>query len=202
MKSFARIIPILFCLIPAIAGAEPYRGFALGLFDPAQFPERERDIHGVRLSLVYSRNHDLFGADIGGILWPFSVNRLDGELRGGQWGLANWVEGDMAGAQFGAFNHVGGQATGFQGGIINISNDTDHFLGQWGIVNITSHRHRGAQVGMLNHAHRVIGAQVGFINHAVELDGVQVGLINLRQQPAMNMPDASPTVFPIMTWSF
>lgn len=202
MKSITRIIPILLVLIPAVAGAEPYRGFALGLFDPAQFPDRERDVHGVRLSLVYSRHHDLFGADIGGILWPFSVNRLDGELRGAQSGLANSVAGNMAGAQFGAFNRVGGRATGFQGGILNISNDTEHFLGQWGIVNITAQTHHGAQVGILNHAHRVVGAQVGFVNHAVELDGVQVGLINLRQRPAMNMPDASPTVFPIVTWSF
>lgn len=202
MKYIARIFLITVCLLPMMGTAEPYRGFALSLFDPAQFPDNERSIHGARLTLIYGNNHDLYGADFGGLIWPFSVNRLTGELRGGQWGLANWVDGDMVGAQFGPVNRVGGQATGFQGGAFNISTRSGRFLAQWGFVNVTAHEHRGFQLGMLNHAGRITGAQVGLINHAVELDGVQVGLINVRQRPPMNMGEASPTVFPIVTWSF
>jgi hypothetical protein len=174
----------------------------LSLFDPVQIPHRSNSITGARFTVLYGRHHNLHGADVGGLVLPISINHLSGEMRGAQFGLANWVDGDMYGAQLGTVNRAGGNATGFQGGLVNISGEANRFLAQWGFVNLSHGSHHGFQVGFINHSAHITGAQVGILNHARRLDGLQVGLLNIRQQPRMNMPDASPTVFPIVTWSF
>jgi len=183
----------------ALAGNQPV---GLSLFDPVQVPHRSSAITGVRFTVLYGRHHDLHGADVGGLLLPVSINHITGEMRGAQFGLANWVDRDVYGAQLGTVNRAGGNATGFQGGLVNLSGGANHFLGQWGLVNVSHGPHHGFQVGIVNHSAHITGAQVGFINHARRLDGLQVGLLNIRQQPRMDMPNASPTVFPIVTWSF
>lgn len=186
---------------PADADTEP-RPFGISIFDPLQFPERERSIYGVRATLFYGRHRELRGADIGGLIMPVNVNHITGDMRGAQFGLANWVDGNVYGAQLGTLNRAGGSATGFQGGFVNIAGEADRFLGQWGFVNVSHGLHHGFQVGFVNHSRYITGAQVGFVNHATRLDGLQVGLLNMRGRPRMDMPRSSPTVLPLVTWSF
>lgn len=203
MKRLIATFILAFLLLPMLPTATAQETpLGLSLFDPIQLPDRDRSIHGVRLTLIYGRHHDLHGADIGGLILPFAVNHLTGELRGAQFGLANWVDGDVYGSQVGGLNRIGGRGTGFQGGFVNISEGSRHFLGQWGLVNVTTGFHEGFQAGFVNHAGRVKGAQVGLVNHARELDGLQAGLLNIRSRPGIDMPSSSPVVFPLVSWSF
>ncbi|MDQ2069593.1 LA_2272 family surface repeat-containing protein [Natronospira bacteriovora] len=179
---------LLMLLLAAPASHADDSPIGISLFTPIQFPDSHQSITGVRLSLIYGRHHDLKGADLGNLISPISINHLTGELRGAQFGLVNWVEGDVYGAQFALLNRGGNNSNGFQGGLINISGGTGHFLGQWGMVNVNQGHHRGFQLGIVNYAQR--------------LQGLQIGLLNIRSEPSMSMPDASPVVFPIVAWAF
>lgn len=150
------------------------RPIQIALFTPVQiFPERDA-IHGVRLNLLYGRNREVVGLDVG------LVNHTaSGPFKGVQFGIVGYNEGDFQGWQDNLVNVVGQRFEGFQSGFVNVAESAVGF--QWGVVN-TAESMRGLQLSIVNYARR--------------MHGIQVGLVNVIKEGG-----AFP-VFPIVNWSF
>lgn len=123
----------------------PIVGFQLALFTPVQiFPERY-NVYGLRLNLLYGRNANLRGFDLG---------------------IANAVNEDFAGLQLGAYNYA---HSAYQGcAQVGVVNHTDSFQGlQFGAVNISGQA-SGLQLGVFNMCRSINGIQLGLLNFITE----------------------------------
>lgn len=186
------------------AGAAPCQ---LALCYPLQVVEASADVTGLRLNLLYGRNQDIAGLDvglinqavhrvvglqIGGIgnlnTWPFSTNQA-AEVNGLQAGLLFNTTATARGAQVGAgVNWVQGDLRGLQ--LCYVANVVQHEARgvQAGWLNVAQQGLTGLQLGgglltALNFSGPVRGAQVNAglfsFNEAAEITGAQinVGLI-------------------------
>lgn len=130
----------------------------LALFFPVQlFPETEA-IRGVRLNLIYGRNTDVTGLDVG------LVNYTTRSFLGVQWGVVGIAEGSF---------------TGWQANwLVNVSKGTFEGV-QWGALVNSAEAGRGGQVAGVNVAQNYRGLQLGLVNYAESLNGFQVGFVNI-----------------------
>ncbi|MBM4155343.1 MAG: hypothetical protein FJ221_09995 [Lentisphaerae bacterium] len=137
--------------------SNPTTGLQLALFAPVQmFPPRY-DVSGFRLSLLYGRNQNLRGFDLG------AVNVVEGVAEGLQLGLAVNRAGSVSGAQIAAFNDAGESENGcFQMGAVNKAGEF-----------------YGCQLGLVNLADHVDGVQIGFVNVCQTMSGIQLGFANI-----------------------
>src|SRR5687767_14655616 len=95
----SKLIPVIAAFITMAVSSRGYaadkdeseRGpapFQVSFWDSAQVIDADRSIHGVRLTLPYGNNRDIYGLDIG------FANHTTGEVRGVQFSLGGYVEGD------------------------------------------------------------------------------------------------------------
>ena len=149
--------------------------FCIAVIDPVQIPWNDLSVEGFRLSILYGRNADVSGLDLGGL-----VSVADGDLYGLEIsglanvvgsssgalqiaGLANVCDGDFCGWQIaGVANLADGDMSGCQLGVFNQAGEVD-----------------GLQIGVFNQAGRAAGLQIGVINDAASMEGVQIGVINI-----------------------
>ena len=144
----------------------------VALFFPVQvFPETAA-IRGVRISLIYGKNTDVTGLDIG------LVSHTTRSFLGVQFGFVGVAEGDFTGAQL--------------NGVVNFSRGTFQGL-QWGTVNSVEEG-RGLQFSGVSVARQFRGLQIGIVNYAESLDGVQLGIVNIIKRGG-----AFP-VLPLVNW--
>jgi hypothetical protein len=130
-------------------GGNPATGLQLSLFAPAQLFPETYDVSGFRFSLLYGKNANLRGFDLG------LVNELTGVGEGFQLGLGNMVE-DMSGLQIGLFNSTGTSSGGLcQIGLVNMGKDV-----------------RGVQIGVFNMCDTISGVQIGLLNFINQSDFV------------------------------
>jgi hypothetical protein len=140
-------IPIMLVLAAVIAGAAPTfaqqdRPVQLALFTPIQLFPESNSISGIRLSLIYGRNVNVTGVDLG------LVNHTTkGTTTGVQWGLVGLSDADFMGWQDNGVNIVKGNFEGLQ----------------WGFVNYANHAN-GLQLGVVNYARSLKGLQIGLVN--------------------------------------
>ena len=137
------------------AGFSP---FMLGIVTPVQLPGEEYDVGGLRLNLPFSTCCNFDGLDVGiaGISrnhangWLVNVasiaygdglgintggvNFFDGDFKGLQTGIANWIDSGDA-LQIGVFNGSN-DMQGLQIGVINVADKMQGL--QIGVVNIIS----------------------------------------------------------------
>lgn len=169
------VLLILVILVAAPALAQSERPIQVSLLNPVQIFSEDESIKGLRLNILYGKNANMTGVDIG-----FIAGHTTGNGKGVQWNLVNITEGDFLGWQWGAANIVGGAFTGYQLGWYNSTKGpTEGF--QWGIVNT---------------AEDMSGFQLGLVNYAKKMYGLQIGLINI-----ISSKDKLP-VLPIVNWSF
>ena len=136
-------------LFPKTDFARPFRNigvgssaaFQVGLLPSAQLVPESRIIHGLALSLPWTRNAYVSGVQLG------VINQVRIRMDGVQLGVAN----------------LGGDAGFLQAGLVNKAQGLSGF--QIGLVNVSDHA-QGLQVGLFNYARRLHGVQVGFINVA------------------------------------
>ena len=188
----------------------------VSLVTPVQAPDRDYDIYGLRLNLIYGESKDVYGVDLG------IVNRTKGDFRGVELGGVNIADDTMYGVQLGLVNwNWNDSATwsdrsiGFQWGFINKS---DTFCGfQDGLLNISMNSFTGWEYGFVNYAHDVTGlqsgvllifgvnfatgavngCQIGLLNYAANMEsGVQIGILNFISRGGF-FP-----VFPIVNGTF
>lgn len=138
----------------------------LALYPRVQMVHHERDIAGVRLSVI-SANRKMTGLDVG------FISQTDEAFNGLGLSIINLCQGNSAGVSVGFINHVNGDMMGFQG---------IPFLTWWNAFNVVHGHCEGAQWGLFNEANKLTGLQVGLGNIARDAGGIQVGFYNYTEQ--------------------
>ena len=179
-----------------------------GLHPRVQAAEAHRDVYGLRLGLLGTRNCDMEGLDVnlgigytdgdtGAIQVAGAGNVVRGDARGVQLALGNFVDGDLHGIQLAGFNAADGYVDGIQVALANsaeldvtgvqvglaanvVNGDVDGV--QLGLANVTDLDVDGLQVGAYNRAGTGgDGLQIGLFNSAGDFGGVQIGLWNVNE---------------------
>jgi hypothetical protein len=172
-----------FAIPSATAAMSPV---AVSIVPPIEFPGRDFDIIGLRLSALWGNQRNVSGLDFGII-----GNMTDGDEAGiSASGVFNYNKGQTTGvllqaAGIGNFNVGKTRIYGIQlAGIVN-SNRSESTVGglQVALFNIGPYTNiRGFQVGVYNRAHDVAGFQIGLVNETDFLHGIQIGLVNIYHQ--------------------
>jgi hypothetical protein len=127
----------------------PATGLQLSLCTPAQIFPADYDVSGFRFNLIYGRNSNLRGFDLG------MVNHVTGLVEGFQLGLGNRA-GELSGLQMGVFNSFEASEAGCcQIGLINMGRDVT-----------------GVQIGLFNYCDTISGVQIGLLNFITQSDFV------------------------------
>jgi hypothetical protein len=139
MKRYFYIL--LFGLIisfPALINAQE-KPIQLSLFNPIQIFPESSSIAGFRFNLIYGKNANVTGLDLG------LVNQTTGAV---QWGGLNLTDGGFKGWQAGFVNISKGSSLGLQTAGVNYH--LGHFNGlQFSIVNYAATL-KGLQIGLIN----------------------------------------------------
>lgn len=163
---------VMLVSVPGVFAQSPVQ---LSLINPIQIVSENASVEGVSLGVLYTVNYDVTG-----INWTGVANRVNGDMKGWQGALVNFVEGDTWGLQEGFYNAVEGTFLGWQCGFVNINQSLTH----------------GLQTGLYNQTNRLKGVQVGLLNMTDTLHGLQIGLLN------MNSSGEPYGMLPIVNWSF
>jgi len=134
-------ISIIFICLSAISFAQQ-NAIQVSLVNPIQIVPESQSITGLRLNLIYGKNLNVTGFDIG---------------------LANQTTGRQEGVQFGVVNLTDGGFTGWQDGFVNITKGSSVGL-QSGGVNYHQGHFNGLQISVVNYAATLKGLQIGLIN--------------------------------------
>lgn len=159
---------------------------AIAIAPPIQFPGSDFSVTGLRMSVLWGRQRNVYGLDVGGI-----GNITEGQMTGiGVSGVFNLNRGETTGvllqaAGLGNFNQAKAHIYGIQlAGIIN-SNNAESTVGglMLAAINLGPYTNiRGIQAGLYNRAHDVVGFQIGIVNDCDTLHGIQIGLVNFHRQ--------------------
>ena len=145
MKKLLVTVATLFFMLLVIGNTNLFaqeKPIQLALFNPVQIAPEESSITGVRLSLLYGKNVNMNGIDLG---------------------LVNVTTGDQVGVQWGAVGYNEGNFNGWQNNFVSILKG--NFTGlQTGAVTHTSGKTSGLQIGIVNYASTMNGLQLGLIN--------------------------------------
>src|SRR5258706_2349119 len=119
--------------------------FQFAIFNPIQLIDESKSISGLRLTLLYSKNVEVSGIDLG-----LDFNRLTGNITGIQIaGLGNF-SGNVSGIQASIFMNGALDTRGIQVSAVNLAQRIDP----------------GVQLGLINHASAISGVQFGFVNRS------------------------------------
>jgi len=158
---------------PHTTSAQDPAPIQLSLLSPAQLVPADEAIRGLRLSLLYGRNTDVTGLDVG------LVAHSTGDFRGVQLAVVGLTDNDFTGLQYSLVSVITGHMEGVQLGGVNLAESG-----------------RGIQWGAVNHSRNFRGLQLSLVNYAETLHGIQVGLVNIIREGGV-LP-----VMPIVNWSF
>lgn len=153
---------------------------------PAQFPPNDFDIMGARISLLYGKNRDVSGIDLG-LLGNITTGKFTGAAVSG---LFNNTRGQstILGLQLAGLTNINTQKTNVYGLQValgaNYNKAESSVVGlQFALANLSPNTSiYGFQVGIYNKAREVRGFQIGLINATQNLKGIQIGLLNFYQQ--------------------
>jgi hypothetical protein len=165
---------LLVVLAPFVQAEQ--RPINLTIFNPVQLFKETDDVSGLRLNLLYGRNANMGGIDLG-----FGAGHATGDFTGVQWHVvASLVDGDFTGWQHAFFSRTRGEFYGVQ-----IS-----------AINVCESRTEGVQFGFFNMTEDMHGLQIGIVNLTERMYGLQIGLLNIIKQK-----DKLP-ILPIVNWTF
>ena len=171
-KPIGGLIAFILLLLPAPVLAGGWFPLQVALWQPAQAVPENWNVYGLRFNLIYGKNKEVWGLDMG-----FANTSTKG-VRGIQAGLINGP-GTLGGIGIGAVNSTE-TVNGLQAGLFNVSEQDTN----------------GAQVSAIyNQSRRVRGLQIGLINSTEKLKGLQIGLIN-------TVKDGTIPFFPIINPGF
>ncbi len=167
----------LMILLPAQAYSWSWTPLQFSVWEPVQLFPENYNVYGIRLNLVYGRNQNVTGLDMGG------MNTVIQSQKGGQIGLINLSE-ECRGASAGVMNYTG-SLSGGQLGLMNTAQNSVSGLQVAGLMNL-SDRVKGLQVhcGILgNGAASVDGGQFVLLagyNLADKLSGLQLAMFGFN----------------------
>ena len=157
------------------ATAEVTKPINLALWNPIQIYDENMSIKGVRLNILWGKNKNVTGLDIG---------------------IANGASGVFKGVQWGAVLNIAGEMYGWQTSFFNISEGTTKGLqGPRAIYN-QMEEGTAVQIGLVNKAESIKGFQLGVMNITNNLHGLQIALLNVV------LGREKWKYLPIVSWSF
>jgi hypothetical protein len=179
-----------------------WRPVQIAIFNPVQLIDENKDIAGLRITLIYGKNTGVGGLDVGlgvnssdnftgiqiaGIMNNSAPDRYPRDngvtfVKGIQIaGLGNTAD-NLYGIQLGGFgNGVTHVAVGIQVGLVGNVVTSIKGIQIAGIYNFNYPKNSsvsGIQIGAFNYAENVTGLQIGLLNECINLKGLQIGLIN------------------------
>lgn len=174
-KTLLTLVSLLGALGFSANAQDSARAIELSVWSPVQLGSETDDVKGLRLNLLYAKNNNLSGVDLG-----IGVGYLTGDFVGIQYNfLGSVVEGDGAGWQTALYTRTVGEFRGLKGGLINLQGG-DFYGWQAGFVSLADSKVVGLQTGLFNKAGDMRGLQFGFVNYSEKLYGVQIGLANIN----------------------
>ncbi len=151
---------------------------------PVQFPAEDFSITGLRLSLLYGRQRDVYGFDFG-VLGNTTNQTFTGAAASGLFNINRGMTTILGLQAAGAVNwstqktNVFGVQVALGANIVEAESSVNGL--QLALVNMASHTTvRGFQVGAYNVADKVYGFQIGVVNVVNNLHGLQIGLLNFN----------------------
>lgn len=181
-KSIALILSALTTLFstPAFAAFTP---IGIAIVPPVQFPAEDFTIVGARVSLLFGRQRDVYGLDVG-VIGNITSQTSAGISLSGLFNI-NHGQTTVVGLQAASLLNYSTNklnAYGLQVALLNLLEAESSINGlQLGVFNLASHATiRGFQVGAYNVARTVKGFQLGVINVTDNLHGIQIGLLNFN----------------------
>lgn len=179
---FSLIASAFLYITPAQAAFSPV---SLTVVPPVQFPPADFTIVGARASLIYGRQRDIYGLDLGVIGNITEVAFAGVSVSGG----FTYHKGmtTILGLQAAGGANVTTQKTrvfGLQAALgLNYMTAESTVAGvQFALVNLVDHSSiYGFQLGVYNKAYAVYGFQIGLVNDCNNLHGVQIGLLNYNR---------------------
>ena len=185
MKKILSLVVVALAFLSIGRSEAALSPLGIAIVPPVQFPGHDFSVTGVRLSLLWGSQRNVYGLDVGVV-----GNITDGDSVGvAVSGIFNYNKGATTGilqaAGFGNYNTGKVRIYGVQlAGIMN-SNKAESTVGglQLALLNLTPFTNiRGFQVGLYNRAHDVAGIQIGIVNETDYLHGIQIGLVNFYHQ--------------------
>lgn len=171
----ASLAVAVLCSACASAPSRGWTPIQSGLYNPVQLFSEDTDVHGLRLSLPYTRNTDLYGIDLGVASETESVTGIQANF------LYNGAV-EATGLQMTFFENASTDATGFQLSGVNLVEDS--FTGlQLGVFVNSTAEVKGVQLaGLHNRSERVVGLQItSLVNETDDLKGLQIGALNFNR---------------------
>lgn len=173
----------LFTLAQSEAGVTPV---SLGLMPPAQFPTEKFTITGLRLSVLWGKHQEVYGADVG-LLGNITTQKFVGIAVAGGFNATKNTATIIGLQAAGGANINTGKATilGIQAALGANINKAETTIGglQISLANLSHHtKVYGVQAGAYNVAKEVFGFQIGLVNVTESLHGLQIGLLNFHHQ--------------------
>lgn len=175
-RSMTAVLAI--AMLCSASGCAPSRGWTpiqAGMFNPGQLFTEETDVYGLRLSLPYTRNEDLYGFDTGIASETESLTGIQANF------LLNGAQ-DATGLQLTVCENASIKAVGFQLGVLNLVEQSFTGFQLGGLVN-TAGEAKGVQIaGIHNRAESIVGLQISsMVNETNDLRGLQIGPLNFNQ---------------------
>ena len=170
----AALAVAVLCFACASTPSSGWTAFQSGLYNPVQLYSEETNVHGLRLSLPYTRNSDLHGIDLGVAAETESVTGVQANF------LYNGAV-EATGLQMTFFQNASTEAMGLQISGVNMVENSFTGFQLGGFVNSTAEI-KGLQLaGLHNRSERVVGLQItSLVNETDELKGLQIGALNFN----------------------
>lgn len=180
---FLIVLSALFLISPVYAAMSP---LGVSIVSPLQFPASDYDITGARVSLIFGRNRDFTGIDLG-LLGNITTGKFTGLAISGLFNNTRSMT-TITGLQLAGLANINSQKTtvyGIQAALgANYNNAESTIYGfQLALANLSENTTiNGLQVGIYNKARAVRGFQIGLINMTQSLSGIQIGLLNFYNE--------------------
>ncbi len=158
---------------------------SVNFLPPIQFPSGDFQIRGLRLSVLWGSETEMYGLDVGAI-GNVTTTAFGGAAIAGAFNL-NYSAADiyilqvagLANINLGATNIYGLQVTA---GTNHNGADANVYGMQLAPINLcTQTKVYGFQIGLYNRADTITGFQIGFINVTKNLHGLQIGFLNFDE---------------------
>lgn len=170
----------------------------VALFPPAQVPDSESEVTGLRFGL-FGKHSGVYGIDLG-LVGNATDNEFQGLAISGIFNR-NYGETTIIGLQAALvanINAVKSKVYGFQIALVNINTQSvqKEFITGFGQTFGSSYGSEygaevgaiyGAQIGIYNSSAEVYGFQIGLVNFAKKLHGLQIGLLNFNSSGPFNV---------------
>lgn len=159
---------------------------SLSILPPVQFPAEDFNITGLRLSVLWGRQRDIYGLDLG-VIGNMTNQTFVGTAVSGLFNINRGMT-TILGAQVAGGANISKQKTNIFGvqlalGLNSLEAASSVTGLQLAMANLSPHTNiYGVQAGIYNVADQVYGFQIGLVNVVNNLHGLQIGLLNFHHQ--------------------